>query len=68
MLYPIWQPLPRPRFFPEELELERLLDSNYDPAAGNFKMRMNVVTPATFGKGCLGRGGSETCRTGTLAA
>jgi hypothetical protein len=40
MLYPIWTLLPRPRFFPEDPQLDRLLASNYDPKAGYFKLRM----------------------------
>ena len=38
MLYPIWQPLPRPRHFPEDPRLDQLLDSYFDPAIGGFKL------------------------------
>ena len=38
MLYPMWQPLPRPRHFPEDPKLDRLLDSYLDPAIGGFKL------------------------------
>ena len=37
MLYPIWQPLPRPPHFPQNRKLDRLLD-NYDPEVGYFKL------------------------------
>jgi len=54
MLYPIWQLLPRPRFFPEDVELERLLDGNYGPAVGNFKVRMKRRHARDLRKGLFG--------------
>jgi hypothetical protein len=40
MLYPIWQLLPRPRHFPEDPKLDRLLDRYFDPAIGRFSLGM----------------------------
>jgi hypothetical protein len=54
MFYPIWQPLPRPPFFPEDPELERLLNSNYDPALGQFKVRMKRRHARDLRKGLFG--------------
>jgi hypothetical protein len=34
MLYPIWQPLPRPTHFPQDWRLNRLLASTYDRGVG----------------------------------
>src|SRR5271166_2520613 len=54
MLYPIWQWLPRPRHFPEDPTLDRLLDSNYDPMVGYFKMRMFRRNARDLRKGIFG--------------
>jgi hypothetical protein len=40
LLYPIWQPLPRPRFFPKNPKLDRLLDSNFDLGVRQFKLSL----------------------------
>ena len=37
---PIWTQEPRPPHFPGTPELDRLLDSYFDPTLGYFKMRM----------------------------
>ena len=63
MLYPRWQPLPRPRHFTEDPKLDRLLDSYFDPGIGYFKLRLwRCGKPAICGKGCLARKGFATCR------
>jgi hypothetical protein len=54
LLYPIWQPLPRPRFFPENPKLGRLLDSNYDPRVGYFKFRLWRREARDLRKGLFG--------------
>jgi hypothetical protein len=61
MLYPIWQPLPRARPFPEDPELDRSPGSFFDPAVGYFALRMMRRTPAICGKGCSAPRASETC-------
>jgi hypothetical protein len=53
MLYPIWHPLPRPRFFPEDPRLDRLLDS-YDRTIGYFKLRMFRRNARDLRKGIFG--------------
>jgi hypothetical protein len=40
MLYPTWHPLPRPRHFPENPKLDRLLASSYDPGMRRFKLSL----------------------------
>jgi hypothetical protein len=54
MLYPIWKELPRPRFFPDDPQLVSLLDSNYDPALGYFKVRMERRHARDLRKGIFG--------------
>ena len=56
MLYPIWQPLPRPRHFPEDPKLERLL-ANYDPEFGYFRLRMKRRNARDLRKGLFGAKG-----------
>jgi len=51
MLYPIWQPLPRPRHFPEDPRLDQLLDSYFDPAIGGFKLGLWRREARDFRKG-----------------
>jgi hypothetical protein len=53
MLYPIWQPLPRPRYFPEDPKLDRLLDS-YDPKIGYFRLPMFRRNARDLRKGLFG--------------
>jgi hypothetical protein len=59
MLYPIWQRLPRPRFFPEDPRLDRLLASNYDPAIGDFKLSLRRREARDLRKGIFGPKGSR---------
>jgi hypothetical protein len=54
MLYPIWQPLPRPRHFPEAPKLDRLLDSYFDPAIGRFSLGMMRQNGRDLRKGLFG--------------
>jgi hypothetical protein len=54
MLYPIWMPLPRPRHFPEDPRLDRLLDSNFDPRFGYFKLSMKRRHARDLRKGLFG--------------
>jgi hypothetical protein len=53
MLYPIWQPLPRPRHFPEDPRLDRLLDS-YAPKIGYFRLPMFRRNARDLRKGLFG--------------
>jgi hypothetical protein len=39
-LYPIWQPLPRPRHFPEDPKLDQLLNSYFDPKIRSLKLSL----------------------------
>lgn len=59
MLYPIWQRLPRPRFFPEDLTLDRLLASNYDPGIGHFELSLRRREARDLRKGIFGPKGSR---------
>jgi hypothetical protein len=54
MLYPIWQPLPRPRHFPEDPKLDRLLDSYFDRGVGRFSLRMMRRNARDLRKGLFG--------------
>ena len=54
MLYPTWHPYPRPRHFPEDPKLDRLLDSNYDPVIGGFKLRLWRREARDLRKGLFG--------------
>ena len=54
MLYPRWQPLPRPRHFPEDPKLDRLLDSYFDPAIGRFSLGMMRRNARDLRKGLFG--------------
>ena len=54
MLYPIWQPLPRPRHFPEDPRLDQLLDSYFDPAIGGFKLGLWRREARDLRKGLFG--------------
>jgi hypothetical protein len=53
MLYPIWQRLPRPRHFPEDPKLDRLVDS-YNPKIGYFKLPMFRRNARDLRKGLFG--------------
>lgn len=59
ILYPIWQRLPRPRFFPEDPRLDRLLASNYDPAIGDFEWSLRRREARDLRKGIFGPKGSR---------
>jgi len=59
MLYPIWQRLPRPRFFPEDPTLDRLLASNYDPRLDGFKLTLRRCEARDLRKGIFGPKGSR---------
>src|SRR5215469_16595672 len=65
MLYPIWQPLPRPRWFPEDTTLDRLLNSNYDPAVGPFELLLWRREARDLRKGIFGPKGSKVVPTFT---
>jgi hypothetical protein len=54
MLYPIWQPLPRPRHFPEDPKLDRLLDSDYDPKIPSLKLSLWRRQARDLRKGLFG--------------
>lgn len=54
MLYPIWKALPRPRFFPDDPWLERLLNRNYDPPLEYLKLRMKRCHARDLRKGLFG--------------
>jgi hypothetical protein len=54
MLYPIWQLLPRPRHFPEDPKLDRLLASSYDPGVGYFKLGLWRREARDLRKGLFG--------------
>ena len=54
MFYRIWKPLPRPRHFPDDPRLERLLNSNFDPGMGGFKIRMQRRHARDLRKGLFG--------------
>jgi hypothetical protein len=57
MLYPIWQPLPRPLHFPQDPELDRLLASNFDPGLDYFELRMFRRNARDLRKGLFGSKG-----------
>ena len=54
MLYAIWQPLPRPRHFPEDPKLDRLLDSNFDPKIRSLKLSLWRRQARDLRKGLFG--------------
>ena len=54
MLYPIWQPLPRPRFFPKDPKLDWLLASNFDPGVGYFTLSLWRREARDLRKGLFG--------------
>ena len=59
MLYPIWQPLPRPRHFPQDQKLDRLLDSYFDPGLDYFNLPMTRREARDLRKGLFGPKGSR---------
>jgi len=59
MLYPTWHWTPRPRWFPEDPALDRLLNSNYDPAVGQFKLALWRREARHLRKGIFGPKGSR---------
>jgi hypothetical protein len=54
MLYAIWQPLPRPRHFPEDPKLDRLLDSHFDPKIRSLKLSLWRRQARDLRKGLFG--------------
>ena len=58
-LYPIWQRLPRPRFFPQDPRLDRLLASNYDRGLDGFKLTLRRREARDLRKGLFGPKGSR---------
>jgi hypothetical protein len=54
MLYAIWQPLPRPRHFPEDPKLDRLLDSHFDPKIPSRKLSLWRRQARDLRKGLFG--------------
>jgi hypothetical protein len=62
MLYPIWQPLPRPSHFPQDPKLDWLLASNFDPRLDYFELRMFRRNARDLRKGLFGPKGSATCQ------
>jgi hypothetical protein len=54
MLYATWHPLPYPRHFPEDPKLDRLLNSNFDPKVGYFKLRLWRREARDLRKGLFG--------------
>lgn len=57
MFYPIWLLLPRPRFFPDDPDLHRLIDTNFDPGLRGFSFRMKRRNARDLRKGILGSKG-----------
>ena len=53
MLYPIWGSLPRPRHFPEDPRLDRLL-AGYSPRVDYFKLRIKRRHARDLRKGLFG--------------
>jgi hypothetical protein len=58
-LYPIWQRLPRPRFFPQDPRLDRLLASNYDRGLDGFQLTLPRRGARDLRKGLFGPKGSR---------
>jgi hypothetical protein len=58
-LYPIWKALPRPPYFPDDSQLERLVNSTFDPAAGYLKLRMKRRHARDLRKGLFGPEGGR---------
>ena len=58
-LYPIWQRLPRPRFFPQDPRLDRLLASNYDGGFDGFELFLRRQEARDLRKGLFGPKGSR---------
>src|SRR5690242_889299 len=59
MLYPIWRRLPRPRFFPQDPRLDRLLASNYDRGFDGFQLTLRRREARDLRKGIFGPKGSR---------
>jgi hypothetical protein len=53
-LYPIWQPLPRPRHFPRDRRLNELLASYFDPDGKGFTLHMQRRNARDLRKGMFG--------------
>jgi hypothetical protein len=54
MLYPIWQPLPRPPHFPGDPKLDLLLDSHFDPKVRYLKLSLWRRQARDLRKGLFG--------------
>ena len=59
MLYPIWQQLLRPRFFPQDPRLDRLLARNYDRELNGFQLTLRRREARDLRKGLFGPKGSR---------
>ena len=59
LLYPVWQQLPRPRHFPQDRMIDRLLASNYDRGLDGFKLRLWRREARDLRKGLFGPKGSR---------
>jgi hypothetical protein len=59
MLYPIWQPLPRPPHFPQHWRIDRLLASTYDPGMEGFTLSLLRREARDLRKGIFGPKGSR---------
>lgn len=54
IFHTIWMQGDRPAHFPESPELDRLVDSGFDPAVGYIKQRMKRRNARALRKGILG--------------
>jgi hypothetical protein len=59
ILYAIWQRLPRPRFFPQDPRLDRLLAGNYDRGLAGFELSLRRREARDLRKGLFGPKGSR---------
>jgi hypothetical protein len=57
-LYATWQPLPRPRFFPSDPDLNRLLDG-FSPRVGQFELQLRRREARDLRKGLFGPKGTR---------
>jgi hypothetical protein len=59
ILFPTWHPLPRPRHFPRDPKVDRLLASNYDRMLDGFKLCLWRREARDLRKGLFGPKGSR---------
>jgi hypothetical protein len=59
ILYPIWHRLPRPRHFPEDPRLDRLLANNYDRELNGFELSLWRREARDLRRGLFGSKGSR---------